>query len=126
MKLKFTKMHGAGNDFVLIDDREGTVPWEDHFLMAALAGRRTGIGCEGVILVQQSDKAAEFMNGIMPLTQEELNAARSNNRPQPQDYLQKQPNVVQAEPMQAPPQTVDSRPVEMPRVQEGPNPWGNV
>ncbi|MGI6389488.1 MAG: hypothetical protein ACOX7Q_04730 [Kiritimatiellia bacterium] len=49
MKLKFTKMHGAGNDFVLIDDRDGHVPWEDHLLMAALASRRTGIGCEGVI-----------------------------------------------------------------------------
>jgi len=57
MKLTFTKMHGAGNDFVLIDDREGRVPWEDHFLMAALASRRTGVGCEGVILVQRSDKA---------------------------------------------------------------------
>lgn len=66
MKLKFTKMHGAGNDFVLIDDREGTVPWEDHFLMAALASRRTGIGCEGVILVQQSDKADFRMRFLNP------------------------------------------------------------
>jgi len=66
MKIKFTKMHGAGNDFVLIDDREGKVPWEDHFLMAALAGRRTGIGCEGVILVQQSDKADFRMRFLNP------------------------------------------------------------
>ena len=42
MKIKFAKMHGAGNDFVLIDDRDGKVPWEDHFLMAALASRRVG------------------------------------------------------------------------------------
>jgi len=66
MKIKFTKMHGAGNDFVLIDDREGTVPWEDHFLMAALAGRRTGVGCEGVILVQHSDKADFRMRFLNP------------------------------------------------------------
>jgi len=66
MKLKFTKMHGAGNDFVLIDDRAGTVPWEDHFLMAALASRRTGIGCEGVILVQHSDKADFRMRFLNP------------------------------------------------------------
>ena len=66
MKIKFTKMHGAGNDFVLIDDREGTVPWEDHFLMAALAARRTGIGCEGVILVQKSDKADFRMRFLNP------------------------------------------------------------
>jgi len=66
MKIKFTKMHGAGNDFVLIDDRDGTVPWEDHFLMASLAGRRTGIGCEGVILVQHSDKADFRMRFLNP------------------------------------------------------------
>jgi diaminopimelate epimerase len=66
MKLKFTKMHGAGNDFVMIDDRAGTVPWEDHFLMAALAARRTGIGCEGVILLQHSDKADFRMRFLNP------------------------------------------------------------
>ena len=66
MKIPFTKMHGAGNDFVLIDDREGKVPWEDHFLMAALAGRRIGIGCEGVILVQHSDKADFRMRFLNP------------------------------------------------------------
>ncbi len=54
MILSFTKMHGAGNDFILIDDRALTVPWHDHFLMAALAARRTGIGSEGVILIQPS------------------------------------------------------------------------
>ncbi|MDD2598508.1 MAG: diaminopimelate epimerase [Kiritimatiellae bacterium] len=66
MKIKFTKMHGAGNDFVLIDDRSGDVPWEDYFLMAALAARRTGIGCEGIILVQNSDKADFKMRFLNP------------------------------------------------------------
>ena len=66
MKITFTKMHGAGNDFVLIDDREGLVPWEDHFLMAAIASRRNGIGCEGIILVQPSDKADFRMRFLNP------------------------------------------------------------
>jgi len=66
MKLKFTKMHGAGNDFVMIDDRVGAVPWEDHFLMAALAARRTGVGCEGIILLQHSDKADFRMRFLNP------------------------------------------------------------
>lgn len=66
MKIKFTKMHGAGNDFVLIDDRDGRVPLEDHFLMASIAGRRTGIGCEGVILIQNSDKADFRMRFLNP------------------------------------------------------------
>jgi diaminopimelate epimerase len=66
MKIKFTKMHGAGNDFILIDDRAGTLPWEDHFLMAALAGRRSGIGCEGIIILQKSDKADFRMRFLNP------------------------------------------------------------
>ena len=51
MLLHFTKMHGAGNDFIMVDDCELKVPWEDYQLMAAIATRRTGIGCEGIILV---------------------------------------------------------------------------
>ena len=52
--ISFTKMHGAGNDFVLIDDRAETFPVHDHILLALLATPRTGIACEGVILVQKS------------------------------------------------------------------------
>jgi len=66
MKLKFTKMHGAGNDFIMIDDRAGQVPWQDHFLMAALAARRTGIGCEGIILIHPSDQADFRMRFLNP------------------------------------------------------------
>jgi len=66
MKIQFTKMHGAANDFILIDDRDGTVPIEDHFLMAALAGRRTGIGSEGIIILQKSDKADFRMRFLNP------------------------------------------------------------
>ena len=66
MLLHFTKMHGAGNDFVLVDDRELKVPWEDYQLMAAIATRRTGIGCEGIILVQPSDKADFRMRFLNP------------------------------------------------------------
>ena len=58
-KVHFTKMHGAGNDFVLIDDREETFPVQDHLRLAALATAHTGIACEGVILVQPS-KVADF------------------------------------------------------------------
>lgn len=57
--VRFTKMHGAGNDFVLIDDRDETFPAHDHLRLAALATPRTGIACEGVILVQPS-KVADF------------------------------------------------------------------
>lgn len=55
MQIRFTKMHGAGNDFVMIDDRDGRFPAEDYHRIAAMACRPEGIGCEGVILVQKSE-----------------------------------------------------------------------
>ncbi len=57
MKFHFTKMHGAANDFIMFDDRDGKFPQHDHLRLAALAAPRTGIACEGVILVQRSDTA---------------------------------------------------------------------
>ena len=53
--LSFTKMHGAGNDFVVFDGRLPGLPWRDADAMARLAARRTGIGCEGVLLLFPSD-----------------------------------------------------------------------
>ena len=55
-KMRFTKMHGAGNDFVLIDDRDETFPARGS-LIAAMAAEHVGIGCEGVILLHRSSRA---------------------------------------------------------------------
>lgn len=55
MRIRFTKMHGAGNDFVLIDDRDGSFPC-DRKVLAAIGARGTGVGCEGIILVRKSDR----------------------------------------------------------------------
>lgn len=53
MKLKFTKMHGAGNDFVVIDGvhREIYLTSEQIRL---LADRHFGVGCDQVLLVERS------------------------------------------------------------------------
>lgn len=59
-KIKFSKMHGAGNDFVVIDDRECVFPADDHILLSALAAPRTGIACEGVILIRNPEKTGDF------------------------------------------------------------------
>lgn len=63
--VKFVKMHGAGNDFVLVDDRDGSFPCV-HRLIAAMAIRPGGIGCEGVILVQKSEIADFKMRFFNP------------------------------------------------------------
>ena len=56
--VRFVKMHGAGTDFVMVDDRDGSFPLGCR-LVAAMATRPGGVGCEGVILVQRS-KTADF------------------------------------------------------------------
>jgi len=51
MEIAFTKMHGAGNDFVMIDNRKGTVSLSSQ-QVAALCDRRFGIGADGLILLE--------------------------------------------------------------------------
>ncbi|RUQ33598.1 MAG: diaminopimelate epimerase [Candidatus Competibacteraceae bacterium] len=60
MKLHFTKMHGLGNDFVVIDAVNQTVALEPAQIRR-LADRHFGIGCDQVLLVEASDQAeADF------------------------------------------------------------------
>ena len=65
MTMRFTKMHGAGNAFVMVDDRDGSFPGDGRRI-AALASRRTGIGSEGVILIQKSSRADFRMRFFNP------------------------------------------------------------
>ena len=54
---RFDKMHGLGNDFVILDARED--PLEVSSEMArAIADRRTGVGCDQLIVLEPSDVAA--------------------------------------------------------------------
>jgi len=66
VKIAFWKMHGAANDFVLVDDRERQFPATDRAWIAAIAARRTGIGCEGVVLIQPSARADFRMRFFNP------------------------------------------------------------
>ena len=51
-RLTFRKWEGAGNDFIVIDDRDGTFPATDITLVRHLCDRHVGIGSDGLILVQ--------------------------------------------------------------------------
>ena len=66
LKVRFVKMHGAGNDFVMVDDREEAFPADDPAAVARLANRPDGIGCEGVILVRRSERADFRMRFFNP------------------------------------------------------------
>ena len=57
--LHFTKMNGAGNDFVLIDNRAGLVHLNRNQI-ARLCNRHRGIGADGVLLLEKSSNSADF------------------------------------------------------------------
>lgn len=60
-RLKFTKMHGAGNDYIYINCFEETVKNPEK-LAIKVSDRHFGIGSDGLILISPSDKADFKMN----------------------------------------------------------------
>ena len=54
MTISFTKYHGSGNDFILIDDRTMQFTIDSAFI-AKLCHRHFGIGADGLILLQPSE-----------------------------------------------------------------------
>ena len=55
---EFVKMHGAGNDFVVIDNRDARFTLEQLIAVAPhWCDRRFGIGADGLLVLQESDTA---------------------------------------------------------------------
>ena len=59
MSVPFVKMHGLGNDFVVLDARTHGLPPITERIAAALADRKTGIGCDQLIVIEPAS-AADF------------------------------------------------------------------
>ncbi len=59
MKYKFTKMHGLGNDFILIDCVNQSVNLSLEQLRY-LANRRLGVGCDQILLVEKTESDVDF------------------------------------------------------------------
>jgi diaminopimelate epimerase len=57
--LTFTKMNGAGNDFVLVDNRDGSLDL-DRGTIARLCDRHRGIGADGLLAVEAAQDGADF------------------------------------------------------------------
>lgn len=57
MKIPFTKMNGTGNDFIIIDGREGIMDGLDRpEFVRRVCRRRESVGADGVIIVENSNQ----------------------------------------------------------------------
>jgi len=59
MLLHFYKMNGAGNDFIVIDNRDLSISLDEDTI-AALCDRHRGIGADGLLAVEPAEKGADF------------------------------------------------------------------
>jgi diaminopimelate epimerase len=57
MPLRFTKMHGLGNDYVYVSLFDQALPGDPGPLAVAMSDRHLGIGSDGLILIGPSDRA---------------------------------------------------------------------
>jgi len=57
VRIQFSKYHGTGNDFVIIDGRKQDTAGFDPGLIRQICDRRFGIGGDGLILLQESKRA---------------------------------------------------------------------
>jgi len=55
--MRFTKMHGAGNDYIYVDCFRNPIPHDPAGLSRVISDRHLGVGSDGLILICPSDKA---------------------------------------------------------------------
>lgn len=60
MRLPFRKMHGIGNDFVMLDARAGRAALRDPARIAALGNRHRGVGFDQLITLEDDPEGADL------------------------------------------------------------------
>jgi diaminopimelate epimerase len=62
--IPFARMHGSGNDFVVVDDRAGRLRPHRRALAEALCDRRRGLGGDGLVLLSNGESGHVAMRYI--------------------------------------------------------------
>lgn len=76
---RFRKMHGLGNDFVVLDARAAPLALSPAAI-AAIADRRTGVGCDQLIVIEPGDAGAEAFMRIYNADASEVSACGNATR----------------------------------------------
>ena len=80
MEHRFTKMHGLGNDFVVLDVRETGLALRPEQIRA-IANRRTGVGCDQFIIIEPAkDTHADVFMRILNADGSEVEACGNATR----------------------------------------------
>ena len=59
--MKFTKMHGAGNDFIILDNRDAGLSFDAvPFLARRLCAQHTSLGADGLMLVVPAERGGDY------------------------------------------------------------------
>jgi diaminopimelate epimerase len=80
MRVPFTKMHGLGNDFVVLDGRARALPVMTAAVATAIADRHLGIGCDQLILLEPARYGADFRMRIFNSDGSEVGACGNASR----------------------------------------------
>jgi diaminopimelate epimerase len=77
-KFDFIKMHGLGNDFVIIDERNGELGLSTAEIVS-IANRHTGVGCDQLITISYDSKSNFFIR-FFNSSGEEVSACGNGSR----------------------------------------------
>ena len=91
MKIPFLKMHGLGNDFIIFDNIKNSIIHDSKFINK-ISDRRIGIGCDQVLIVENSITPENFKVKIYNSDGSETGACGNGTRCVA-DYLMKKNNL---------------------------------
>ena len=87
LKIPFIKMHGLGNDFIIFDNIKNSIIHDSKFINK-ISNRRIGIGCDQVLIIENTNNAKNFKVKIYNSDGSETGACGNGTRCVA-DYLMK-------------------------------------